>query len=98
MYVRRSVAAAASVAEISEDELAEIPLYPGRGTDSLEWFEEHWAPLVRAGRVWQHHVREHDERLFNALRKRLYDQGTAIWTLLPPEPGRGDHARRKKRK
>ena len=84
--------------EVTVEELAQIPLYPGRGTDSMTWYEEHWAPLVQAGRVWQHHVREHDERLFNAVKSRLRDHNTSIWQLIPPEPGRAGRAVRRKRK
>jgi len=92
-YVRRSLTAAAAVAEISAVELAEIPQYPGRGTDSLEWYEEHWAPLVRAGRVWQHHVREADLRLFRALARRCERSGRGVWELFPAKPGKSGPSR-----
>ena len=78
---------AAVVEEILPEELAAIPLYPGRGTDSMAWYEEHWAPLVRAGRAWQHHAREHDGRWFDAFRRSCHRKKLKIWEFLPPKPG-----------
>ena len=95
-HIRRLVEGAPP--EISAEELAAVPLYPGQGTDSMAWYKQHWAPLVQAGRAWQHHFEQHDRRLFNAVRARLHRQGKPLWQLVPPKPGYADEARRRERR
>lgn len=79
---------------LTAEELGQIPLYPGRGHDSMQWYKRHWALLVKAGRAWQHQVHSHDLRFFETLRKRCQRTGTPIWQLFPAKPGHKSSSRK----